>query len=184
MMYLKLENQTTANVIATEVETFTAMSKKYETITAQVYSEADGFYVKAVDEYDYSQHPVQSVVQILPSVQTEQYIDNLIVTTDTFGSELMKRFKNENIRTGISQVPGATARVLEVMQTHYKVAGSLNGVSLNEVLGSGSITVAPELIDMIIADIQANPDDYSLITTWINETRMEEYKQIIIAQLS
>lgn len=178
-MYVKVAEQVTANIIATEVNSLTKLLKNRDEIAIATYAEAGHHFAEVVPEYDYSQHPVIELVELLPSQQVAKHIDEVILDADEFGKKLMKDFRNENIRTGISQVPGATAGVLEAMQKKWAVQGTTTGVSLYDVLSSGSLTVADDVIDAMISDINANPGDYANISTWINVQRLENYKQII-----
>jgi hypothetical protein len=184
-MYLEFSDQTVANNVAIEVNQFTQLLKNVATIPIEVFEDGGKWYVKAVEQYDYSSHAVDSVVQELPSIASVNYVQNFLKGVQEFSYELMERFKAENIATGISQTPGATAGVLEVMKRKFPISGAPNeGVSLYDALTTDSLTTADDVIDAMIADIQANPSKYSAVSTWINEARLTAYKNEIIAFLA
>lgn len=184
-MYLEILDSDEANVVAVEVNQLTSLLKNVDTLPINVIEEQGKFYVKSVDQFDYSRHNISAVLPKLPSETTIEIVSGALKNASDFGAELKKIFTAENIALGISQTPGAVAGVIEAMNRKYLISGCKDdGISLNDVLNTNSLSVGPEVIDFILTDMQDNPQKFAGITTWINPERLNKYRSEIIAYLS
>ena len=183
-MYLEILDSEEANVVAIEVNQLTSLLVNVPTLPINVIEEGGKFYVQSVDQYDYSRRTIENVLTMLPSQNVQQIITGSLIRAADFGRDLIKRFTAENIATGISQNAASVAGVVEAMNRKYIVDGCKDdGVSLNDILNTNSLTVGPAVIDAMLEDLNDNPEKFEHITLWINAQRLNQYKADIVAYL-
>lgn len=108
-------------------------------------------------------------------------IDEAIRNAESFGSDIMLKFKRENVKLGATQL-NVSAAILAVISEKHITPSSVYPISLLDTFTSGTLTASIEVLNILID--KCNEGDYADLETWINAERFASYRDEVIEYLS
>lgn len=136
----------------------------------------DRFYCVLEDSVDDSNLTIKTDAELIAMgflSNTDYIINDKSEESKEFGSQLMSKFTKENIALGITQA-GLSGHVLGLMTKKYPIPNATFPNTLEDVINSGTLTIAGDLIDYIIAN-----ENLASLAPFITTERLTTYKNDI-----